>query len=168
VQKFLPFTNYYLRFVKNFSLLALPLYKHLKNQKTIGEIHWCEGCKASILSIIDCLSREAYLRQPTEKSEFTIETDASKKAIAAIVYIKESRDGKVLLLPAAIYFRTLTASELNYSTHEKELLSIVEVFRKYRHWLHGENKIKVRCHNQSLEHLRSFKPTTTSRMERQR
>jgi RNase H-like domain found in reverse transcriptase len=82
-------------------------------------------------SIIDCLGREAYLRQPTEKSKFTIETDVSKKAIAAKVYIKKSRDRKVLLSLAAFYSRTLTASESNYSSQEQELLSIVKVLRKY-------------------------------------
>jgi RNase H-like domain found in reverse transcriptase len=117
-------------------------------------------------SIIYCVSREAYLRQPKEKPELTIETDGSKKAIAAIVYIKESREKKVLLSPAAFYSRTLPASASNYSTHEQELLSFVEGFRKYRHWLHGENEIKVRCDNRLIEHLRSFKPPTTSCRER--
>jgi RNase H-like domain found in reverse transcriptase len=133
--------------VKNFSTLALLLYKHLKNQKTTGQIHWCEELKASMQSIIDFLSRDTYLRQPSERSEFAIETDASKKAIAAIVYIKENRDGKALLSPAAFYSRTLTAPEPNYSTHGQELLSIVEVFREFRHWLHDEKEIEVRCHN---------------------
>ena len=39
--------------------------------------------------------------------------------------------------PVAFHSRTFTSSELNYDTHDKELLAIYESFRIWRHYLEG-------------------------------
>ena len=44
-------------------------------------------------------------------------------------------DGEIC--PVAFYSRTLTVPELNYDTHDKELLAIFEAFRLWRHYLEG-------------------------------
>src|SRR5947209_10881528 len=59
----------------------------------------------------------------------TVETDASDYAIAGILSITCS-DGE--LHPVAYYSRTLTVSELNYDTHDKELLAVFEAFKHWR------------------------------------
>ena len=63
-----------------------------------------------------------------------VETDASNYAIAGILLIhctdKEIR-------PVTYYSQTLLAPELNYDTHDKELLAIHELFWSWRHYLEG-------------------------------
>ena len=54
-----------------------------------------------------------------------IETDTSNYAIAAIFSIILP-NGEIH--PVAFHSRTLTTSELNYNTHNKELLAIFEAF----------------------------------------
>ena len=54
-----------------------------------------------------------------------IETDTSDYAIAAIFSIILP-NGEIH--PVAFHSRTLTTSELNYDTHNKELLAIFEAF----------------------------------------
>ena len=63
-----------------------------------------------------------------------IKTDASDYAVAGILSTT-CPDGEIR--PVALYLRTLTAPELNYNTHDKELLAIFEAFRFWRHYLEG-------------------------------
>ena len=60
----------------------------------------------------------------------TVETDASDYAIATILSITLP-DGEIH--PVAFHSHTLSSSELNYDTHDKELLAIFEAFEKWRH-----------------------------------
>lgn len=61
---------------------------------------------------------------------FTVETDASDHAIAAVL-TQNSR-------PIAFYSRTLNPSEQNHSAIEKEAYAIVESLKKWRHFLIGK------------------------------
>ena len=54
-----------------------------------------------------------------------METDASDYAVAGILSIT-CTNGEIRLV--AYYSQTLTAPELNYDTHNKELLAIFEAF----------------------------------------
>ena len=64
----------------------------------------------------------------------TVETDVSDYAIAMMLSITLP-DGEIY--PVAFQSRTLSSSELNYDTHDKELLAIFEAFEKWRHYLEG-------------------------------
>ena len=57
-----------------------------------------------------------------------VETDTSDYAVTGILSII-STDSE--LRPVAYYSWTLSAPELNYDTHDKELLAIFEAFK---HW----------------------------------
>ena len=55
-----------------------------------------------------------------------METDASDYALTAILFIV-NEDNEVY--PVAFHFHTFTMVELNYDTHNKELLVIFEAFK---------------------------------------
>ena len=55
-----------------------------------------------------------------------METDASDYALAAILSIV-NKDNEVHLV--VFHSRTFTMAELNYNTHNKELLAIFEAFK---------------------------------------
>ena len=56
----------------------------------------------------------------------TVETDASDYVIAAILSITFPNGA---IHPVAFHSRTLSTSELNYDTHDKELLAIFKAFQ---------------------------------------
>jgi hypothetical protein len=59
------------------------------------------------------------------------------------------------------YSRTLTAPELNYDTHDKELLAIHEVFRHWRHYLEGTGTpVDVVMDHKNLEYFSTSKVLT--------
>ena len=62
-----------------------------------------------------------------------VKTDASDYAIAAI--LSQWQDGE--LHPIAFFSQTLQVTELNYDTHNKELLAIFAAFNTWHHYLEG-------------------------------
>jgi len=59
-------------------------------------------------------------------TQLIVETNASDYALTAILSIV-NEDNEVY--PVAFHSRTFTAVELNYDTHNKELLAIFEAFK---------------------------------------
>ena len=73
----------------------------------------------------------ATLQTIDEKLPFTVETDASDFALAAIL----NQGGR----PVAFFSRTLHKSEKSHPAVEKEACSIVEALRKWKHFLCGRH-----------------------------
>ena len=63
-----------------------------------------------------------------------------------------------LLRPIAFYSRKITALELNYNIHNKELLSVVEAFREWRVYLEGSRyPIEVYMDHKNLIYFATIK-----------
>ena len=90
--------------------------------------------------------------------QITVETDASDYAIAGILSIT-SDSGE--FHPVAFHSRTLSGAELNYDTHDKELLAIFEAFKTWRHYLEGSaTPIDVVTDHKNLEYFSTSKTLT--------
>ena len=88
----------------------------------------------------------------------TVETDVSNYAITAILSITLP-DGEIH--PVAFHSRTLSSSELNYDTHDKELLAIFEAFEKWHHYLEGSGTlIDMVTDHKNLEYFTTTKLLT--------
>jgi len=65
------------------------------------------------------------------ESPIILETDASNHTLVAI--LSTQSDGEIC--PIAFYSRAFSTAEINYDVHNKELLVIVEFFKKWQHLL---------------------------------
>jgi len=87
-----------------------------------------------------------------------METNASDYALAAILSIV-NEDNEVH--PVAFHSHTFTAAELNYNTHDKELLAIFEAFKIWQHYLEGPAyPINVVMDHKNLEYFSTTKVLT--------
>ena len=92
-----------------------------------------------------------------------METDASDYALTAILSIV-NEDNEVH--PFAFHFHTFTAAELNYDTHDKELLAIFEAFKIWRHYLEGPAyPIDVVMDHKNLEYFSTTKVLTQRQVQ---
>jgi len=60
-----------------------------------------------------------------------VETDTSDRALAATLLTYSEKE----IYPIVFHLRMLNDTELNYDTYDKELLTIFEVFKKWKHYL---------------------------------
>ena len=87
-----------------------------------------------------------------------METDASDYALAAILSIV-NKDNEVH--PVTFHSCTFTVVELNYDTHDKELLAIFEAFKIWQHYLEGlAYPINVVMDHKNLEYFSTTKILT--------
>ena len=123
VQSFLGFANFYRRFIKGYSELSAPLT--FLTQKTTSWT-WTTDCKKAFNTIKRAFTSAPTLKHWDPNSPLVLETDASDLALAVILSIQIGED----IYPIAFHSRSLHAAELNYDIHDKELLAIVEAFKK--------------------------------------
>ena len=90
----------------------------------------------------ELLTTELLLQYPDFTKPFILTTDASNKALGAI--LSQGPIGQDL--PVAYASRTLNNVERNYSTTEKELLAIVWGCKQYRPYLYGRKFTIVTDH----------------------
>ena len=155
IQSFLDFANFYRQFIFNYSDIMVPL-----TQLTQKDAPWnfSEECCRSFNALKHAFTTMPILTHFIPDTPITVETDASDYAIASILSIT-CADGE--LRPVAFYSWTLTAPELNYDTHNKELLAIFEAFRTWHHYLEGSaTPVDVITDHKNLEYFSTSKVLT--------
>lgn len=122
-------TEYYRRFIPDFSKLSLPPTKLLNNNTPI---HWTSGQQKSFETLKKTLTTGPLLQYPDFSKKFHLSIDASDFTIGTV--LSQGEPGNVL--PIAYVSRTLNKSESNYSTMERELSGIVWAVKYFRPYLY--------------------------------
>jgi RNase H-like domain found in reverse transcriptase/Reverse transcriptase (RNA-dependent DNA polymerase) len=125
IQSFLGFANFYRRYIYNYSDIVVPLTR--LTQKNISW-NFDESCKLAILTLKQPFISAPALTHYKPGCLLVIETDASDYALAAILSQVES-NGEIH--PVTYLSRTFLDTELNYDTHDKELMAIYEAFKAW-------------------------------------
>ncbi|WMV37333.1 hypothetical protein MTR67_030718 [Solanum verrucosum] len=141
VRSFLGLAGYYRRFVKGFSIIASPLTKLL--QKEVKFI-WDDKCQESFETLKSLLTQAPILTLPIEGKEYVVYSDVSHNGLGCVLM----QEGKIISYAS----RKLKLHELNYPTHDLELVAIVFALKIWRHYLYGE-KCHIFTDHKSLKYL---------------
>jgi len=155
IQSFLGFTNFYRQFIFNYSDIVIPL-THL----TQKDIPWKfdSSCQDAFNSLEKAFISVLILTHWIPNAQLIVETDVLDYALAAILSIV-NKDNEVH--PVAFHSCTFTVVELNYNTHDKELLAIFEAFKIWQHYLEGPAyPIDVVTDHKNLEYFSTTKILT--------
>ena len=122
IQSFLGFANFYHRFIHKYSDIVVPL-----TRLTWKELKWnfSDACRDAFNKLKSAFLSAPVLTHWLPDILIIVETDVSDYAIAAILSVILS-NGEIH--PIAFHSCTLSTFELNYDTHNKELLAIFEAF----------------------------------------
>ena len=107
------------------------------------KIKWTPELESAFHAVKEMVCQETLLNYPDWSKPFDIHTDASDYQLGAVI----SQEGK----PIAFYSRKLNKAQRNYTTTEKELLSIVETVKEFRNILFGY-PIRVYSDHKNLVH----------------
>ncbi|KAK3535604.1 hypothetical protein QTP70_017137 [Hemibagrus guttatus] len=136
LQRFLGFTNFYRRFIRNYSSVAGPLTSLLRGKPK--RLVWTDQAQAAFQQLKDL--------------PFVVEVDASSSGLRAVLSQHHGEPGK--LHPCAFYSWKLTTAEANYDVGNRELLAIKAALEEWRHWLEGaRHPFQVLTDHHNLEYL---------------
>ncbi|XP_059458340.1 uncharacterized protein LOC132187936 [Corylus avellana] len=137
--------GFYRRFIKDFSKISRPLCALLGKE---AKFDWTKECMTAFNTLKMLLTSAPIMRAPDWSLPFELMCNASDFAVGAVL---GQRINKV---PHAIYYasRKLNDAQLNYSTTEKELLTVIFALEKFRSYLIG-SKIIVFTDHAALRYL---------------
>lgn len=131
VRSFLGFANFYRRFIKDYSKVALPLTELTKKDRVFV---WTSSANQAFVALKRAFTSFPILVHPNHEKPFFIEADASDFALGSVLY-QQGDDRE--FHPIAFHSRKFVAAEINYEIHDKELLAIVDSFEEWRRFLEG-------------------------------
>ncbi len=155
VRKFLGFTGYYRRFIKNYASIARPLNDLLvgistnkeKRRKPNTPFGWGQTQQTAFDELVDKLVNPPVLAYADYNLPFVVHTDASASGLGAVLY--QHQEGKDRVVAYAS--RSLKPSEKNYPAHKLEFLALKwAVTEKLHDFLYGA-KFQVVTEQQPLD-----------------
>lgn len=149
IRSFLGYAGFYRRFIKDFSKVAKPLCSLLEHDKPF---YFDKECHQAFGELKKALITAPVIISPNWTLPFELMCDASDHSVGAVLgQIKD----KVF---HSIYYasKTLTKTQINYTTIEKELLAVVFAFDKFRAYLVG-TRVTVYTDHTAIRYLISKK-----------
>lgn len=150
LRSFLGFCNFYRGFIKDYSPITTPLTSLFKKDTAW---RWSAAEQASFDLLKNAFLDATIVRHFDPTLPVTLETDASDFAISGVIS-QQFSDG---LRPIGFYSRKLRDAELNYDTHDKELLAVIECVKAWRHWLQGSTPFTIITDHHNLQYFMSTK-----------
>lgn len=130
LQRFLGFANFYCRFIKDFSKIAIQLTALTSTKKSF---HWTPEADQAFNHSKELFTQMPILHHLDPTRQFILEVDASDSAIGAILSQRSPQDQK--LHPCAYFYKRFCPAERCYYIGARELLAIKLALEEWRHRL---------------------------------
>jgi len=151
-QSFLGFTNFYRRFIKDYSRVARPLTELTKKTEKWS---WNPEVGKAFNELKKRFTTAPILAHCDAQLPVIIETDTSDFALGAV---RSQKDEENRLHPVAFHSRKFQPAEINYEIHDKELLVIVDAFKHWRCYCEGAtHQVQVYSDHLNLEYFTTTK-----------
>ena len=155
LQSFLGFTNFYRRFIPNYSKKCLAMTALVKKDQAFL---WNPEAEQAFQDLKTTFTSQqgGILVYYDPLLPCTVETDASDFAIGAC--LSQPDPNTAQLRPVAFFSRKLIAAERNYEIYDKEMLAIVEALKEWRVYLEGSiHQIRIITDHKNLEYFTTSK-----------
>ena len=154
VRRFLGFTGYYRRFMKDYAKIAKPLFgliggKKGTPKKPLTLFIWNEDCEKAFQHLRRLMVATPILAYPDFSLPFILQTDASGGGLGAV--LAQMQEGKERVIGYAS--RTLTGGEARYPAHKLEFKALHwAATTKFRDYVYGR-KVTVVTDNNPLTYV---------------
>ena len=156
VKRFLGLASWYRRFVPHFSTLVSPLNELLRGAK--GKklpIVWNDLTEKAFQDVKQALVSAPILSSPDFSLKFTIQCDASLTGLGSV--LTQSQDGVEKVI--AFASRSLSRTERNWSTYQRELAAVLFGVTKFRPFIEGTHFTVITDHYSLLWFHKLREPT---------
>ena len=152
IRSFIGLVGSYRTFIKDFNLIAEPLIRLTK--KNIEWV-WSKEQSTAFNTLKEQMARSPILAHLDLNKELRVVSDASKiGAGGALLQLMEDR----VWHPVAYASWLFNSAQRNYSTTDRELLSVVLTLRKWRHILMGRKISFLNDHKPLAGYMKSVDP----------
>ena len=166
---FLGLTNYYSSYVPHYADFSGPLTYKLRLNRQEGrkgstvKLVWKQGEIEAFEQLKKVLAQNLELHRMDPDAPFVLRTDASDKAIGAVLeQDRELAPGQTpVRVPVGFFSRKLSKSQLNWTPREKETYAVVSALQKWAGWI-GLQPVLIVTDHKSLENWVEEKRDTPS------
>jgi hypothetical protein len=155
IQSFLGFANFYHQFIYGYSEITTPLTRLMQKN---ASWNFDSKCRAAFNKLKEEFTHAPLLTHWVPNSQIVVETDTLDYALTTILSIHSS-DGEIH--PITFHSHSFNPAELNYDTHDKELLAIFEAFKHWCQYLEGSGTpVDMVTDHKNLEYFATTKLLT--------
>ena len=162
VRRFLGFSSYFRKFIRDYARIAAPLssllqgYSTKRTNRRMNKLkeeelwNWSEEHQTSFDRLRQLLVDDVTLAFADFEKEFVLEVDACKTGFGAVLYQMDDKKKR----PLCYASRKTSRTEQGYSTHKLEFCALRwAVCDKFREYLCNGNRCMVYTDNNPLKHI---------------
>ena len=160
LRSFLGLTNYYRKFIKDYSRYAKVL-EGLCGKSKDKKLIWTEECDDAFQKLKERMIKTPILAYPDFSKDFILDTDASFDTIGAVLSQKDMCGRERVI---AYGSHKMNKHELGYCITRKELLAIYYFTQHFKHFLYGK-RFLLRTDHKAITFMMTTKNAITPQFQ---